>query len=83
MNILIYVALGIAACAFLSFIVGIILYAFEKQNLKKLKKGDEEYNQKMITMCLRAKQTGVCPGACAVCSWNTRRKGGIIEFRKK
>lgn len=83
MKILIYIALAILFCAFLSFIIGLIMYAIEQKNIKKLKKGDEEYNQKMITMCLRSKQTGVCPGACAVCSWNTRRKGGVIEFRKK
>jgi hypothetical protein len=81
--ILINIALVIGFCAFLSFIVSIIIYFKEKHEIKKQDKSDGEYNQKMITMCLRSKQTGVCPGACAVCSWNTRKKNGVIEFRRK
>ena len=83
MIILINIALAVGLCAVLSFVIAVIIYFKEKHELKKQKKRDGEYNQKMITMCLRSKQTGVCPGACAICAWNTRKKNGVVEFRKK
>lgn len=83
MIILVNIALAVGLCAVISFIIAVIIYFKEKHELKKQDKSDDEYNQKMITMCLRSKKTGVCPGACAICAWNTRKKNGVVEFRKK
>lgn len=41
---------------------------------------DEDYNKKMLNMCIKAKATGVCPHCCKKCSWGTRMKDGIIYF---
>lgn len=41
---------------------------------------DEDYNKKMLNMCIKAKVKGVCPHCCKKCSWGTRKKDGIIYF---
>lgn len=85
MKILIYLTVIIIAIAFFAFIIAMIMYVIDKHDpdSKWLEKVDNEYNQKMIQMCIDAKQAGKCPDNCKKCSWGTRSVNGIIEFGRK
>lgn len=83
MRIVFILALLIIGVAFFSFIAAMILYEIEKHDLKDTRKTDEEYNSQMISKCLEAQQNGKCKHNCKKCSWNTRMKNGLIEFRRK
>lgn len=82
MRILIYFALIIIAVAFVSFVGAMVLYILDQDELKHRKEQDEEYDQKMITMCHETKKAGQCPHNCTRCAWGTRMVDGVIEFKK-
>ncbi len=83
MRIVLILAMLIIGVAFFSFIAAMILYELERHDLKDVRKTDEEYNSQMISKCLEAQQSGKCKHNCKRCSWNTRMKNGVIEFRRK
>lgn len=83
MRIVLILTVLIISIALVSFIAALIFYEIEQHDLKDVRKCDEDYNSQMISKCLEAQQSCKCKHNCKKCSWNTRMKNGLIEFRRK
>lgn len=79
----VFLVLGIALLIALWFaiVIAVIMYDLEKHREEKLQREDEEYNQRMISMCIKCKSAGTCIGYCSKCAWGLRKKNGVVEFR--
>ena len=72
--ILVYVFINI-----LVYLIGLIKYSIDK----KRKNSEKDFNQQMITMCLRTKSANQCPHDCNRCAWGRRKGQNIVEFRSR
>jgi biotin synthase-like enzyme len=67
----------------LLWIILVLLFAKYEAEQEEIAKADQEFNKRMKLMCIRAIKVGVCPENCEKCSYNLKRKNGVVEMRGK
>ena len=80
---IIIILLVLLAAVIFVFIASLYLYQLEKEREEKEKRRKAERYSQAITMCLRARQTKVCPGVCSKCAWSVENAKRMAEFRGK
>lgn len=81
MSVICVLLIALLIGLWVALIIALIFYEIENHQKAKLKAKDEEFNDQMLSMCIRCKQAKTCPECCEKCAWARRMKRGVIELR--
>ena len=78
---LLVVCLVFLAAVVFAFGTAMVILDYEEKKSKSEEEAEESY-QVAISMCLKTRHAGSCPGVCEKCAWGVMQNK-IVEFREK